>query len=589
VKKRRFYFQLAIALAMAFVLALMWEYFPAAYLHAWLPGPSTYGAEAEGWRQVIVFTVIFAFSLVISMHLVDHFADGTAIDGGDISQTRSLLTTAVESFSDGFVYFDADDKFVFCNTAYRQAHPGIDSLLTHGMDFGEIVRRLVEIGFYGNSKVGQNDMIAARLETYRAGVPFEYRMQDGRWFHMAQFKTQDGGTALVRTDITEHKLAELAIYESEELFRTVMNNLPVGVSIKDRAGRYQFTNRLYQDWYGFEADSFKGQLPDDVLSDTAQTRSARQQHQEDVLQSGQVISREDEKLRADGKDHHVFITKFPIFDRAGEIVSVGSVSTDITEIKVVETRLRTAKNTAERDSRAKTQFLASMSHDLRTPLNAIIGFAEVMKGELFGPLGAEKYNEYAHDIHQSGKNLLALVSDILDVSRIEAGEMEITSSEVDLEKTFADCFRLFQGERDKTDCALSHEVAADFPQLWADELRLKQILVNLISNSFKFTPNGGTIAVLAFVGSDGGICLSVTDTGMGIRASDLARIMEPFVQASDIMSRPHEGSGLGLHQVKSLMELHGGTVAIDSEIGQGTKVTVTFPTDRTINPADGRR
>lgn len=389
---------------------------------------------------------------------------------------------------------------------------------------------------------------------------------------------------MVRTDVTKRKEAELAIRESEKLFRTVMIYLPVGVSIKDPQGRYQFTNDLYKNWYGLGLNNLQGRHPNEALSDTSQTRIARQQQHDEVLQHGKVVSREDEKLTVSGKAHQVFITKFPIADQSGGIISVGSISTDITEIKQVEVDLRAAKEGAERDSKVKTQFLAAMSHYLRTPLNAVIGFAEVMKDEIFGRLGTAKYREYAQDIHLPAKNLLALVSDILDVSRIEAGEMEVSFSAIDLQQTLNECFRLFQSDEETTGCSLASEIDANLPQLHADELRLKQILVNLVSNSFKFTPAGGAIAVRAYLAPHGGIEISVTDTGIGIRSRYIIRIMEPFVQASDIMSRPHEGNGLGLHLVKSLMALHGGTVAIQSEFGKGTTVTATFPPSCTIQP-----
>ena len=256
--KQRFYQQIALVLAGAMGLAIIWEHALAGVISTWLwPAHASDGGIAS-WLDVIAFTAICGLALTALVNFNQPHLGGTQLEKGDLVRTRALLDTAVESFSDGFVYFDAEDKFVFCNRAYRDAHPLAAHMLTPGSDFTLIVRHLVDHGFYGNSEAEKASMIRTRMERHRSGDDFEYHTEDGRWFHMSQFKTQDGGTALVRTDVTKRKEAELAIRESEKLFRTVMNHLPVGVSIKDPQGRYQFTNDLYENWYGLGLNNLQG-------------------------------------------------------------------------------------------------------------------------------------------------------------------------------------------------------------------------------------------------------------------------------------------------------------------------------------------
>jgi signal transduction histidine kinase len=234
-----------------------------------------------------------------------------------------------------------------------------------------------------------------------------------------------------------------------------------------------------------------------------------------------------------------------------------------------------AKEAAEAKSRVKSEFLANMSHELRTPLNAIIGFSDTMRLHLFGPMHA-RYEEYATLIHESGQHLLSLITDILDLAKIEAGKFVLDPQPVDLAESVAYCLDLTRRRAEENGITLTASVPANLPVLIADPRSVKQILLNLLSNSVKFTPAGGAVSLSAQA-LEGRLCLTVHDNGIGIPRKTLARIGLAFEQANNDPMRAREGTGLGLALVKSLVEKHGGTMHITSQENVGTTVSVELP------------
>jgi signal transduction histidine kinase len=236
---------------------------------------------------------------------------------------------------------------------------------------------------------------------------------------------------------------------------------------------------------------------------------------------------------------------------------------------------------AHATSQAKTDFLANMSHELRTPLNAIIGFSDMIGRELVGPIGNARYVEYAVDIHGSAQHLLSIINDILDFSKIEAGEMQLQEGPMDIPEAISFCKRLVQHRAAQAEITLHSSVAEEVPLIRADERKIKQALLNLLTNSVKFTPTGGTISVRVAV-QDGALVLAVSDTGIGMLPDQVAHALEPFGQVDSSLARTTNGTGLGLPLSRALVELHGGTLSVESAVGKGTNVTIVLPSERLL-------
>lgn len=275
----------------------------------------------------------------------------------------------------------------------------------------------------------------------------------------------------------------------------------------------------------------------------------------------------------------VQVNEYPT--REGGVILVRRV---ITEQVDREQELRAAKEQAELANRAKTEFLANMSHELRTPLNAVLGFSEMISRQSFGPID-DRYVEYAKDIHSSGIHLLDLIGDILDLSRIEAGHTELASDDIDCRKMVAICLRLVEERAEKAGIRLVTEIPDPAPEIRADERKIKQVLINLLSNAVKFTESGGQVTISCRLDKAGNLAMSVEDTGIGMRHSEIERALEPFVRLESSLTRRYEGTGLGLSLVRALTELHQGWIRITSEPGKGTKVTVILPKSRVTNRA----
>jgi signal transduction histidine kinase len=252
--------------------------------------------------------------------------------------------------------------------------------------------------------------------------------------------------------------------------------------------------------------------------------------------------------------------------------------------RALEEQLRVVANQAETANRAKSEFLANMSHELRTPLNAIIGFSEALGGGYFGAL-TPKQATYIQDIHDAGKHLLQLINNVLDMSKLDAGRMTLSEESVDVAQVIDEAVRLLSQRAQKAHVTLAVEPRATSARLRADELRVRQIVLNLVTNAVKFTPAYGRVTVRTLRRQDGGFAVEVADTGIGMRPEDIAVALTPFAQVENFMTRRQEGTGLGLPIVKALIELHGGKLQIESRLSHGTTVTAEFPSYRVIDDA----
>ena len=280
---------------------------------------------------------------------------------------------------------------------------------------------------------------------------------------------------------------------------------------------------------------------------------------------------------SDGSEKIVTVSGNPVFDPLGRFTGYRGTASDVTARAVSERNLRDAKMAAEAANIAKSQFLANISHELRTPLNAIIGFSDMLTSGFAGQLGA-KQDEYSRIINASGKHLLHIVNDLLDIAKIDAGKFTLEAEQVESVRFADSCLEMVREAAQRQEVRLATEVEANLPAFHADARRLKQVMLNLLSNAIKFTGADGLVVLRVRRNElDDGVVLEVEDTGLGMTSDEMAIAMEPFGQVDAGLNRRHDGAGLGLPLARSLVEQHGGTMRIDSEKGRGTKVTVTLP------------
>jgi Amt family ammonium transporter len=285
-----------------------------------------------------------------------------------------------------------------------------------------------------------------------------------------------------------------------------------------------------------------------------------------------------------------FSMRVPIetYTEAGQIAEqynqvLDRVRDEMTAREQTAEELRTARDHAELANAAKSEFLANMSHELRTPLNAIIGFSEIINQETFGPVNNPQYKEYVGDIHDSGTHLLSIINDILDLSKIEADSYELHEDRLSLDDVMMACSRMIRTRAESGRLKLSVEIEPDLPLLLADERALKQMVINLVSNAVKFTPEGGSVSLRARMEPDGRLALEVADTGIGIDRKDIAKAFEPFSQLSaDATVFKADGTGLGLPLTAALARSHQATLVVDSAPGKGTAITIRFPNARVL-------
>ena len=413
----------------------------------------------------------------VSPHLI-----GIAVD---ITEQKTLvektaeadlrLRDAIETIPEAFVLWDSNNRMVLCNSNFLALHNLPDEAVRAGTPYDTVVA------------AGRKPVVRTRVindEQIPGARTFEAQLEDGRWLHISERRTKDGGYVSVGTDITTIKRHEEKLMNSEQrLIKTIADLRASQRTLEHQA---------------------------DELADLAEKYS-------------------DEKTRAEEANH------------------------------------------------AKSSFLANMSHELRTPLNAIIGFSEIMKSEMFGPLGGDKYRDYCKDIHQSGQYLLDVINDILDMSKIEAGRIRLDFEQVRLGRFLNDTMRVVSSRADDKQIELIPDIKKGI-RVRADQRLLKQIVLNLLSNAVKFTPEGGRITVRARASANF-VRIAIVDTGIGIPRAALAKLGRPFEQVESQLTKSHQGSGLGLAIARSLTELHGGTLRIRSTPGRGTLVLLRLPAE----------
>ena len=493
----------------------------------------------------------------------------------EAERTSRQFRDAAESIGEGFAFFDAEGRLSFWNATFERLHHGVGDALNTGVTFDDFFKACVDSDVYQDFIFGDerpHDAISQAL-----GHPYVVKSTHGVWMLASDSRMADGGTASVRVDITESKHAE---EELRKLSRAVEQS-PASVMITDTDGIITYVNPKFIQATGYSAAEAIGQKPSLISSGEKSAAEYAQLWQ--TISNGNEWRGEFHNKRKDGSLFWEYASISPIKNEHGDITYYLAVKEDITDRKRTMNELIEAKDQAETASIAKTQFLANMSHELRTPLNAIIGFSEMIKGQMFGPIGNDNYLEYSANILASGQHLLDVINDILDVSRIETGSMTIRDEDVDIAALCQEAVDMVIDQAQLAKLTMRSTIEESLPLIQGDGIRLKQIILNLLANAIKFTPAGGKIDLLAHHDeAEGAIVLVVRDTGYGIPDDQRDKILEPFEQVSDIYTRSHEGSGLGLFLVSSFVKLHEGSLTIDSEVDTGTTITVRLPVDRAL-------
>ena len=523
--------------------------------------------------------------------------DRPAVGRHRADRAESRVLDGVVSSPGPFALFDSEDRLVFCNDAWVDvfSHRGVDRLI--GERFLDLMGR---VDRPQDDTAGTIDAYAAWCRSDRDAADnaaFELARPDGRIFLMSGWRTGDGGMVRQGTEATE-------TVNQRQVLRRVIETLHCRMALFDPDDKLTVWNTSYAQLFGTEIVQ-AGQTYQTIL------RHFARHGESSVIHDGRVLDVEARielhRTRRDPIEYERWFDDGSVSlihesrTADGWTVVTGIVVTDFkskeavlrsqvreldaarsdaerhaSELAAVTRQLTREKERAETASRTKSRFLANMSHELRTPLNAILGFSEVLKLESFGPLGYPRYQEYAEDIHASGTHLLSLINDILDISKVEAGKYRLDLEEVQLVSVVDAAVRMVRGRAAEADLHLAVARVDPSLRLTIDTRAIRQVLMNLLVNSIKFTQPGGFVDLDCIVEEDA-VLLVVRDTGCGIDPKDVPRLLRPFEQAHEDELRRRQGTGLGLPLSSALVTLHDGALTVEGAVGVGTSVTVRLP------------
>ena len=559
---------------------------------------------AAWWASVTRVSTLFIVTLLVLMMLggAFHWQAGKAAEADStLGVATQRLDKALDRGQCGMWDWDLSNGVIFWSKSMFE----ILGLPVKGdlLSFGEVAERV-------HPDDGQLELVVEHLLRGDISVfdrEFRMRHEDGHWVWLraraalAPGESEDAQHLIgIVFDITHQKLTDQLNKEAELRLKDAIENISEAFVLWDADNRLVLCNSKYQQFHALPASVCVPGTPYEMVTRSAKGPAVRQRITVPSGESPDGISFEVQL----GDRRWLQINERRTKD--GGFVSVG---TDITALKQHEERLLMSerelmmtvrdlqkerlladqqaqrladladkyareKTRAESANRSKTEFLANMSHELRTPLNAIIGFSEVMQAQMFGPIGSEKYAEYSRDIHKSGQFLLDVINDILDMSKIEAGRMPLEIESFHLAGIFDEIMRLVGPRAFEGKVTITREIPTLL--IGADRRALKQVFINLLSNAIKFTPEGGEVRISACSVGEA-IEIRIEDTGIGIPARDIEKLGRPFEQVENQFTKSKGGSGLGLAISKSLVELHGGRVVIQSKVGVGTVVSVTLP------------
>lgn len=497
----------------------------------------------------------------------------------------------INAVSDIIFEVSVDGTILFLNQAWKK--------VTGFEDERSIGRNLFDLIYVQDQEEQRHNfelLVRGQKSSYRAFT--RLRSSDGAFraveiavSMMRQDENKEMRVVGTITDVEERRRAERALSEAEKKYRAIVENAAGGIYQVTPEGQFLSANPAFARIIGYET-------PEEVLRyiEKAQDQLyvdpvARERILNEVNNEDMMKSVESQVNRKDGNVIWVSENIRPVRDDDGTLLFFEGSMEDVDQRKKAEIALKEAKVMSDLANRAKSEFLANMSHELRTPLNSVIGFSEIIKNEAFGELPNKEYKEYATDIYESGNNLLKVINEILDVSRIEAGERTLNETAINAQQIIRSCLNLMETKLKANGMRVENKVTDSLVSFIGEAQAVKQMLLNLMSNAIKFSPPNSFMMVDAEVDSKGRLRLSVTDTGIGLTDEELEKALSPFGQVDTEHKRSKSGTGLGLTLVKSLIELHGGELEIVSQKGIGTTATLIFPAKRvaTNRPAKPSR
>lgn len=526
-----------------------------------------------------------------------------------------LLLQGLNQLDQGISIFDRALKLVACNRRYLEILDLPDHLGTPGTPLEAHLLHNAKRGEYGPGNA--EELVRQRMALVSQFQPlhFERIRPDGIVLDIRGTPLPDGGWLSIHTDITASKMGKPPIatptrvsgaHSGNQLLDVIVENISHGITLFDTDLRLLVCNSLFLKMFDlppelgepgtpFEAymrrNAERGEYGGGDIEEIVQQRVSR---------AREMTAHRFQRTRPNGRAIEVIGTPIPgigfvtsysdvteprrVQDQLRELADTLEARVDertvaltryIAEREATERELLQAKEMAEVANRAKSAFLANMSHEFRTPLNAIIGFSESLLAGYFGEM-TPKQREYVDDIHKSGGHLLQLINDVLDLAKVEAGRMEPHIEPLDIRHVVSDSLEMMRLQAERANVEVSADMPEGLPALHADERMVRQMLLNLLSNAVKFTPEDGKAWISVNL-KDQYVQIAIHDTGVGMAPQDIPKALAPFGQVRGVLTREHQGTGLGLPLVKSLAELHGGHLALQSELGRGTVATISLP------------
>jgi signal transduction histidine kinase len=499
-----------------------------------------------------------------------------------LARQTSLLSATLEGIAEGLAAYDSELTLVAWNEQVEKVMCAPPGLFRNGTKLKDVVRYFAEHGYYGAGDPAQlaEERYAAMLSHKTSRL--ECTLPNGNCVEVRPRYREGFGFVITSVDITEDKQRAAALARQTALLTATRDSIAEGLTVFDTDLKLLTWNEQAIQLMEVPPGIFRVGAPISEIMRHFASHGYYGEGDVDTLVAERIAAMEAggaPRLEMNLPDGRCLEVRPRWRQGFGLVIT----SVDISDRKRFELQLQIAKEQAELANRAKTNFLGTMSHELRTPLNAIIGFSEIIEDQLLGPIGTEKYLDYVRDIHMSGSHLLEVINDILDLSKVEAGKFELLEKGVDLARVVESTIRLMRDKATRAELSIVTAIPDPSPVLMADERALKQIILNLLSNSIKFTRPGGTITIAGELVANDEFAISVADTGIGMPEPDIPKALAPFGQVDSSLTRKYAGTGLGLPLVKSLAELHGGRLTLTSTVGVGTRATVYLPANRVLH------